>query len=113
MITDEDIEKAVDFLRDSAPRIGVARAELHYAEAMLRHVKALAMQMNRWAPDGKEASISAQEREAYASAEYMKAIEDYRKATLDFETLRALREGAVAKIEAWRSMSANLRGIRV
>lgn len=107
MITEDDIERAVDFLRDSAPKIGIARADYNFTEAMLRHVKALAMK------ECDENAVSAQEREAYASARYKQAIDDYRKATMDFETLKAQREGAIAKIDAWRSLNANLRGIKV
>lgn len=113
MITEDDVERAVAFLRDSAPKIGVARADLNYAEAMLRHVKALAMQQNKLNMDGTGAPLAAQEREAYASPQYKQAIDDYRKATMDYETLKAQREGAIAKIDAYQTMSANMRGIRL
>jgi hypothetical protein len=96
-------EKATQFLVDSAAEIAAAKADLVRAENMLRVTKSLAMKHSG------EKSVSAQEREAYASDQYQTAVLDLAKVAGDFEKLRALREAAKAKIEYWRSLNANQR----
>ena len=103
MISDTDIEKAVDWLRDSAPKIAKARAEMIYAEEYRKSLKAMLLR------EHIDESLGAQEREAYADERYKKHIESYREAIEKYELLRAQREAANVKIEAWRSMSANQR----
>ena len=95
--------KAVQYLIDSAAEYGAARADLARAENMLRVIKALAMRSS-----GAN-TASAQEREAYASPEYLAGIDDVFDCTKAAETLRARREAAIQTIEAWRSLNANQR----
>lgn len=105
MAIDQDrAEKAVEYLISTAGKLGQAKANAIRAEAMLRHVKALAMRAS------DEKSASAQEREAYASDEYLNAIDELFMATKDAETLKAEREAAQATIEFWRSSEASRRG---
>lgn len=104
MISETDIEKAVDWLRDSAPKIGKARAEMLYNDEFRKSLKAVLMR------EHVDESLGAQEREAYSDERYKKHLETYRESILAYETLRAQREAAHIKIEAWRSMSANTRG---
>jgi hypothetical protein len=106
-ITDDEIDRALDYLRDSAPNIAEARRNAILTERMVRHVKALVMKMHTDLP------VSAQEREAYASDRYVKACEEEAMAAAEFEKLRSLREAAAAKIEAWRTIGANLRAIKI
>lgn len=54
-------------------------------------------------------SIAAKEQIAYASNEYIAHLDAIKKAVFQDELMRAQREAAVMKIEAWRSQSANLR----
>ena len=103
MIGPEEARKAVDFLIDSAAEYAAARADQARTENMLRVVKSLAMKASG------EKSAAAQEREAYASTEYRDAITELFEATKQAEKLRALREAARMKIEAWRSFNSNLR----
>jgi hypothetical protein len=107
IVTDEDVEKALDWLRDNAQDIGDAKAELVEASHMLKVVKALRMKFDNDKP------ISHQEREALASEEYRKALERDAKAAGEYERLRALREAAALKIEAWRSEQANYRALKI
>lgn len=107
IVTDEDVERALDWLRDSAQELGNAKANAVRAGHMIKHVKALAMKMHNDKP------ASHQEREALASPEYLQAIEEDALAAGEFEKLRALREAAALKIEAWRSESANFRAMRI
>ena len=56
--------------------------------------------------------ISAQEREALAHPKYLAHLEELKKAVFNDENMRALRVGAEAKIEAWRTKQANIRAIK-
>ena len=103
MITDEDAERAVDFLRDSAERAAKARSERAFTEEYRKSMKALIMSHHD-AP-----SIAAKEMIAYADDGYIKHLEAIRSAVFQDELLRAQREAAHAKIQAWQTQSANLR----
>lgn len=95
--------QATEWLVDNAPRIAQAKYALVKAESMLRVTKSLAM-----AHSGQKA-ISAQERDAYTSQQYLDAVEAHAKAAGDYEELRAMKDAAQARIEFWRSMNANQR----
>ena len=107
MITDEAAESAVDFLRDSALAVAEARSNRIYADEFRKHLKAILMALT---PDQP---LGAQERDAYGHEKYLEHIKLMREAILDDERLRAQREAAIMKIEAWRSQSANMRGFKV
>lgn len=107
LVSEADVEKALDWLRDNAEDIGRAKAEAVKAEHMLKHTKALAMKLHG------ALSVSAQEREAYASDQYLMALERSAEAAGEYERLKSLREAASLKIGAWQSMSANYRAMKV
>lgn len=107
LVTDAEVEKALDWLRDNAAEIGDAKANAIRTERMTRHIKAL--EMKRY----NEMSVSAQEREAYASHAYLGALEAEAIAAGEFERLRGLREAAAMKIEAWRTSSSNYRSMKI
>lgn len=106
-LTEDDAEKALDFLRDNAKEIGAAKAATVKAAGMLRVTKALVMKMHNDRP------ISVQEREAYCSKEYMAALDEDARAAGKYEEMRSLREAANMQIEAWRSEEATYRGMRL
>lgn len=103
-MTEEDAEKATQYLVESAYPFGEAQARETKATAMLRHVKALAMK------NSGETAIGAQEREAYASQAYLNAIDELELATLESRKLRAAREAAEVRVDFWRSVNARARG---
>jgi hypothetical protein len=104
MISEQRVEMAVEFLRDTARDYGKARGHLAFCDANLRRVKALEM-------IGKDGSLGDREALAYASEAYKAAIEALENATADSETLRARRDAAEFTIEVWRSQfSAAKRG---
>lgn len=107
IVTETELEKALDFLRDNAREIGEAKAEAVRASHMLKVTKALAMKAHN------EMSAAKAEVEAYASDAYLAALERDADAAGEYEKLRALREAAALKIEAWRSEQANYRSMRV
>lgn len=107
LVSDADVEKALDWLRDNAAAIGQAKREAVKAEHMLKHHRAVAMKLSG------ESAVSAQEREAFASRAYAEAIESAAEAAGRYEEMRALREAAALKIETWRSASANYRAMKL
>lgn len=106
-ITDESLEKALDWLRDHAQAIGEAKADSISTARMREHILALEMKKYPTLP------VSGQEREARASEAYKRAIIEEAKAAGAYETMRALREAAALKIEAWRSEQANFRALKI
>lgn len=107
MISEEDIEKSVDYLRDSAIPAAKARAELIYMEQYRKTVKAQIMAEHASKP------LVAQEREAYKDKRYLDVLDAIKAAAFNDSRCRFLREAAEAKISAWQTLSANYRGIKV
>jgi len=107
IITDEDVEKAVGFLINTAEKAAKYKAERIYLTEYRKSLKALLMK------DNLDLPISAQEREAYASPVYISHLDSLRSAIERDEKQRFLRIAAEAKIEAWRSMSANIRAVKL
>ena len=107
LVSEAQVQAALDFLRDSADELGTAKGNAVKAEAMLRHTKALVMKLN------VEMPVGAQEREAYASDLYLKQIEAHAEAAAAYETLKARRESAAIDIEAWRSQGTNYRAMKL
>lgn len=107
MIDEASIEKALDYLRDTAEEVAQAAAQRLYLEEGRKRLKAILMQKHNDLP------LSAQEREAYADEEYEKYLIGLKEAVYRHEKARALRTAAEAKIEAWRSMSANQRAMKI
>lgn len=107
IVTDTDLEKALDWLRDSAQALGDAKAELIRAGHMVKVTKAIVMKKFNEKP------VSVQEREALVSDEFMNALERDAVAAGEFEKLRALRDAAALKIEAWRTEQASWRAMKL
>ena len=105
-ITDEEIQRALDYLRDSAASIGKLTQAAVRADHMTKHIVALEMKRH----DG---SAAAQEREAKASDAYLQAITADAEAAGALAKAKALREAASARIEAWRTASSNFRSMKL
>ena len=93
----EDIERAVEFLRDSADKAAKSRADRLYLEDFTKHLKAKLMK------EHIEETLGAQEREALADPQYLAHLEALKIAIHDDEKNRFLREAAQVKVEVWRS----------
>lgn len=104
MITDDQAEAAVDYLRDSAGKAAKARAERGYVEEFRKVLKGQLMREHPSDP------IGTQEAKAYADPRYIQHLQAIREACEADEHCRFLRDAAQARIDAWRSMSANNRG---
>jgi hypothetical protein len=107
IVSDEDLEKALDWLRDSAQEIGDAKARLVRAGHMVKHIEALESKMSQ------EKSAEGRKADARCSDRYVAAIEEDAVATGEYQKLASLREAAALKIEAWRSECANFRALKI
>lgn len=106
MISDDDAERAVDYLRDTAQIAAQARANRAYLEQYLRTVRAQQMLAS------EAGTIAEREADALVSVPYRQAMTALREAVEMDERYRFLREAALAKIDAWRTQSSNLRAAR-
>lgn len=104
MIDEARVQKAVDYLSESAEPLAQARADRIALEEGRKRLKAIIMSEHVKLP------IAAQEREAYRDARYEMHLTGLREAVYREQKLLAMRDAAVSLIDAWRSMSANQRG---
>lgn len=103
-ITDEQVEKSLDFLRDNAEAYGRASGQVKFLDHKRKVVRG---------EQFLEAKGTVGEREAYAesSLAYQRVIEEYRRAETERVTLLTKLKAAEFKIEVWRSLNArNRRG---
>ena len=107
MIDEKEVEAAVDWLRDTANEAAQKRAERLYLDEYRKVLRAKLMKQHMDLP------VSAQEREALADPKYADHLQALKIAIDEDEKMRFLRVAAEAKIEAWRSMNANHRAIKV
>lgn len=103
MITDDDIEKALDFLRDNGRKAAKAAAERIYMIEFRKVVKSQLMREQIGNP------LAAQERDAYADERYVEHLKAMRTAIETDEYYGWMKTSAEAKIEAWRTQQANHR----
>lgn len=107
IVTDGDLQKALDWLRDSAIDIKMARERMKIAENMVKVQEAFGFKLS------EAKSAEARKADARTSEKYIAAIKEEAEAFGEFEKLKALREAAALKIETWRTEQANFRGMRV
>lgn len=105
MTEDFDPNEAVDFIYRTAPMYAKAKAERVYVEEWRKSKKAILMK------SCGESSIAAQEREAYSHPEYQELLKGLQGAVEAEETLRWSLVAAQARIEIWRTRSANNRAM--
>jgi ABC-type phosphate transport system auxiliary subunit len=103
VITDEEIEKCLDWLTRSAVPAAKARAEREYIEQYRKSLKAIL--------EGKSDAKTVAEREAFAYShkEYRDHLEALRIAIEADEKFRWLQVAAECKIELFRTQAANSR----
>ncbi len=106
-ITDRDVELALDYLVNNAAAAAKARAERLYVEDYLKVIKAKLM------AEHDNLSAVLQERHALADDRYLQHLDAIREAVEIDEKHRFLRGAAEAKIDAWRTMMATERSIKL
>ena len=99
MITNKDIQKAFDFLRDSAVEAAQNRANRVYMEEYRKSLKAQIMAEHNTLP------VNGQEREAYKDERYLAHLDAMKEAIFEDEKIRFLIDAAKIKISAWQTMA--------
>lgn len=105
MISDEDVDAALQYLRDSAKGAGVARAQ---ARALDKYLGVVEAQQKLKAAATGISNASAQDQ-ARASKEYVEAIKAYEEAIRRDSEFSMLREAAMARLEIWRTQRSDAR----
>jgi hypothetical protein len=98
-----DPHDAVDYIIKHARQFADAKAQRVYLEEFRKSKKALLMKQSI------EGALGAQERDAYAHAEYIELLEGLRNAVAIEEKLRWDLIAAQARVDIWRTEQANLR----
>ncbi|MEM6817224.1 MAG: hypothetical protein AAF578_00400 [Pseudomonadota bacterium] len=102
MITDERVEKALEFIRDNAGAIGLAVAKCKHLEQKRKTVKGVEFHK-------AEGTMAEREQAAYASDAFKEVSQEIEHAWYDAETLRTRLRAAELTIEIWRTQSSNQR----
>ncbi len=105
MITDEEIEKAINWLRDKAEEAGQIAAHREYMDEWIKVEKANVAELF------VGVSNAEAERQALAHPRYKQALEARKEATAADVQMRWLTTAAEAKIEAWRTQQSNQRAL--
>jgi hypothetical protein len=103
MVTDEQAERAADFIRDNAEKFATAKANRIYHEEYRKSLKAILF-------CDEQGSAALREELAYSNDRYLDHLKELRQAVFEEEKLKGMIKAAEMKIEVWRSQSANLRG---
>lgn len=103
MITQDQAERAVDWLRENARPMAQARAERLYLEQWIKTVRATLQ------AESQEPSAAKAEMVALASPKYLAALQAYKAAIEADEYARFMVTAAEAKIDAWRSQESTRR----
>lgn len=102
MISDDQAEKAADFIRENAKRAGEAKATRIYLEEYRKTIKARLYQQ-------ATGTVGDRESYAYGHPDYEQHLDALRAAVEEDERMRWMMVAAEAKLECWRTQSANAR----
>ena len=100
MISDGEIQKALDYLRDNADDAAQARANRIYMEEYRKSLKA------RLKKESNASSNAAKEDDAYAHPDYLDHLAAIRASVEADEKHRFMLSAAGAKIDAWRTQTS-------
>ena len=104
-ITDEDAEKAIDYLATSAKPYADWKSRMKYLELHRKSVRAI----EALKQTGK--SMAENNTKAEASGAYCDAVKEFEEACYEYELINAYRNAAETRIDMWRTItSANKRG---
>ena len=97
MLDVDDIDRAVEYLRDSSEKAAQARADRLHLEDFSKSLKAKIMS------EQVDEPLGAQERRAYSDPRYMAHLDALKIAIHDDEKFRFMREAAHVRVDVWRS----------
>jgi len=102
-ITDEEVEKAVHYLVESAKDYAKWKARMRFLEVHRKSIRAAEILR----ATGKTIAENTQRGEA--STAYKNILTEYHEAVYEYELINAYRNAAEIKVELWRSINASLR----
>jgi len=105
MIDIEMVERALNWMRDNAEKLGKAKAERVYLEQFRKSKKAILFSQ---APQG---TIADKENWAYAHDDYLEILDGLKIAVAEEEELKWLMTSASVKVDVWRTQSATNRAL--
>ena len=106
LVTDDEVGDALRWLATNAKEIGEARAQMVRSAHLVKHTEALLFLAS------EEKTVDAKKADVKASKRWLEAAEEEAVAAGEFEKMRALREAAALRVEAWRTESASMRGTK-
>jgi hypothetical protein len=92
MVSDQEIEKCLDYLRDTAEDYAKWRSAEKYYEKKLKQIEACKFM------EEEKGSVEAKRMAARSSEEYVSCLEDYKESCYYAELLLARRTAAQLKI---------------
>lgn len=105
-ITEKQAEESLHWLIDQASELGRAVERFEVCEGLIGITEALEM-------EAAEGSDARRKQAARASERYKRAVYAKAEAAGHLAMLRQLRDGHQARLDAWRSQSANFRALNV
>jgi hypothetical protein len=102
-MTEDDAQKAIDYIRDSAPIYAKAKAERTYIENYLKVVKATEM------ANSDKKTLGDREIDAYMSMTYETQLQAMRQVVATEEELKYRMEAAKLRFEHWKVQQFNNR----
>ncbi|MDA1333076.1 MAG: hypothetical protein O2797_02530 [Bacteroidetes bacterium] len=104
MISDSEVEKALIYMRDAAPELAEAKATRIYLEEFRKSKKAI---LRKEAVGCK--TEGARDDFAYSHQDYLELLDQLKLAVKEEELFRLRFKAADARIEVYRTQSANAR----
>jgi hypothetical protein len=107
-MSDSDVknpELAIEYIFKYGKKFGEAKGNRIYMEEYRKSLKAMIMKRSL------EASVNAQEREAYSDPEYVQHLKALQEAVQIEEEIRWGLIAAQARVEVYRTQSANDRAM--
>ncbi len=102
-ISNEDVEKALEYLAHSAKPHAEWKSRMKWLEHKRKSVKSTVSLRQK----GK--SQAENSTKAEASPEYNQVLDEYKESVMEFTLIDSYRKAAELKIEIWRSLNANNR----
>ena len=89
-------DRAIEYIRDNAPKYAEAKATRVFIENYLRSVKSKLM-------GNEEGTLGAKEAYAYAHEDYVEQLKALRIATEEEERLKFMLSAAQLRLEVWKT----------
>jgi len=97
-----DPNKAVEYLRDNAPKYAEAKANRVFIENYLRSIKSKLM-------GNEEGTLGAKEAYAYAHDDYVEQLTGLKAATEEEERLKFMLKAVELRVEIWKTQEYSKR----